>query len=228
MLVLHYTGMKDPATTLRWLLSDASQVSCHYLVQEDGEVVQMVAESRCAWHAGKSVWEGATDLNSASIGIEIVNPGHEWGYRSFPDSQMTSVTALCADIVSRHGIAPHRVLAHSDIAPLRKEDPGELFDWKRLFEAGVGLWVEPAPIGGGRFLARGDHGQPVEALQAMLALYGYGVSVDGRFDDLTAAVVTAFQRHFRQERIDGIADRSTIETLRTLVAFKQARRVRAR
>jgi len=222
MLILHYTGMATAEVALQRLANGMSEVSCHYFVFEDGEIVQMVPESRRAWHAGRGEWEGHTDINSRSIGIEIVNPGHEWGYVDFPPAQMAGVTALCADIVRRHGLKPHRVLAHSDVAPLRKQDPGEKFDWRALAAAGVGLWTEPAPIRGGRFFSTGDEGQPVAALQAMFEMYGYGIGISGRFDEPTQAVTRAFQRHFRQERVDGVADVSTIETLRALIAMKRA------
>ncbi|WP_245443347.1 N-acetylmuramoyl-L-alanine amidase [Labrys okinawensis] len=222
LLILHYTGMPDGELALARLSDPASQVSCHYLVDEDGRIIQMVPESRRAWHAGQSSWEGMTDINSRSIGIEIVNPGHEWGYRDFPAIQMTAVRALCRDIVRRHGIRPDHVLGHSDIAPLRKTDPGERFDWAGLAEEGVGLHVPPAAIRGGRFFSPGEAGQPIEALQAMFSLYGYGIEVTGIYDTLTEAVVTAFQRHFRQTRVDGVCDASTIETLRSLILAKQA------
>ena len=222
MLILHYTGMPRAEAAFARLADAAAQVSCHYFVFEDGEIVQMVPEQRRAWHAGRSTWEGHDDINSRSIGIEVANPGHEWGYVAFPQVQMSAVTQLCRDIVVRHGLRPQHVLGHSDIAPLRKEDPGEKFDWRQLAQAGVGLWTEPAPIRGGRFFAAGDVGEPVAALQAMFALYGYGIEVNGRFDGLTEAVTRAFQRHFRTERVDGVADVSTIETLRDLVALKQA------
>nr|WP_245314511.1 N-acetylmuramoyl-L-alanine amidase [Labrys sp. WJW] len=222
LLILHYTGMPDGALALARLSDPASQVSCHYLVDEDGRIVQMVPETRRAWHAGQANWEGMADINSRSIGIEIVNPGHEWGYRDFPAAQMTAVKALCRDIVSRHGIRPYHVLGHSDIAPLRKTDPGERFDWAGLAGEGVGLHVPPAAIQGGRFFSAGEAGQPIEALQAMFSLYGYGIEVTGIYDTLTEAVVTAFQRHFRQARVDGVCDASTIETLRSLILAKQA------
>ena len=222
MLILHYTGMPTAQAALARLIHAASEVSCHYLILEDGEIIQMVPEARRAWHAGRGEWDGHKDINSRSIGIEIVNPGHEWGYAAFPPAQMASVTSLSADIARRHGLRPRHVLGHSDIAPLRKEDPGEKFDWRALAQAGVGLWTEPAPIRGGRFFSAGDAGQPVAALQAMFAMYGYGIEISGRFDELTQAVTRAFQRHFRQERVDGIADASTIETLRALVALKDA------
>jgi N-acetylmuramoyl-L-alanine amidase len=220
MLILHYTGMPDEVQALQWLCNPVSQVSCHYFVFEDGRVLQLVPESRRAWHAGVGSWQGDSDINSASIGIEIANPGHAGGMPPFPEAQIESVIALCKDIVTRWRIAPERVLAHSDVAPGRKEDPGELFPWERLHKAGVGHWAPPDPISDGRFFARGDEGMPVEALQAMLALYGYGVPINGVFDEATEKVVTAFQRHFRPARIDGVADASTITTLRNLIASR--------
>ncbi len=222
MLILHYTGMPDAAAALAWLASPASQVSCHYFVFEDGRVVQMVSEARRAWHAGRSSWRGLEDINSHSIGVEIANPGHQWGYRPFPDVQLEAVAALGKDLVDRWGIPRERVLAQSDVAPTRKEDPGELFGWRRLAEAGVGLHVEPAPIREGRALAPGDRGQAVEGLQSRLAAYGYAVEASGTFDEVTAAVVRAFQRHFRQARVDGIADASTIDTLAALLGRIEA------
>lgn len=222
ILLLHYTGMRDAAEALLRLANPVAEVSCHYFVFEDGRVLQMVPEARRAWHAGRSSWAGVTDINSHSIGIEIANPGHEHGYRAFPERQMAAVVELCRDILGRWSIEPHRVLAHSDVAPGRKEDPGELFDWRGLAQAGVGLWTEPRPITGGRFVSRGDAGQPVEALQSMFALYGYGVDLTGSYDRQTEAVVAAFQRHFRPARVDGIADASTIVTLRDLLRIRPA------
>jgi N-acetylmuramoyl-L-alanine amidase len=218
ILVLHYTGMPSGEAALRWLCNPDSGVSCHHVVFEDGRMVQIVDESRRAWHAGVSSWRGMTDVNGRSVGIEIVNPGHEFGYRPFPDAQVDAVIRLSRAIIDRHDIRPRDVVAHSDIAPLRKEDPGELFPWDRLAAAGVGHVVVPSPIRGGRFLSPGESGRPVEALQSMLALYGYGVPVTGDYCPLTAAVVRAFQRHFRPGRVDGVADVSTIETLHRLLA----------
>lgn len=217
LVILHYTGMPSGEGALAWLCDPRSQVSSHYFVHADGRLVQMVPEDRRAWHAGVSDWHGKADINSRSIGIEIENPGHEHGYAEFPQPQVAAVIALLHSIVVRRSISPQAILAHSDVAPLRKQDPGEKFPWNQLAEAGLGLWVPPAPIRGGRFFQRGDRGQPVEALQAMLALYGYGLEPTGDFDALTEAVVTAFQRHFRPERVDGIADVSTIETLAALL-----------
>ncbi|ADZ69761.1 N-acetylmuramoyl-L-alanine amidase [Polymorphum gilvum] len=218
MIVLHYTGMADEDAALRRLCDPRAEVSAHYFVRETGDILQCVPEARRAWHAGRSFWKGETDINSRSIGIEIANPGHEWGYRDFPAVQVEAVIALCRDICARHAIPPWRVLAHSDVAPQRKEDPGEKFPWERLARAGIGHHVAPAPLAGGRFFQEGEAGQPVEALQSMLALYGYDVPISGVFDARTRAAVAAFQRHFRPERVDGIADVSTIVTLHTLLA----------
>ena len=184
---------------------------------EDGRIDQLVPEARRAWHAGVSSWKGATDINSHAIGIEIVNPGHEFGYRDFPDAQIDAVIALCRDIVTRHDIPPERVLAHSDVAPARKEDPGERFPWARLADAGIGRWIEPAPIHAGTTLKIGDRGSTVAELQRALFRFGYAADVTNLYDQATAEIVTAFQRHFRPARVDGIADYSTVTTLRRLL-----------
>lgn len=218
ILLLHYTAMESADAARNWLCTPESQVSCHYLVDEDGTVTQMVREAMRAWHAGQGAWKSEADVNSASIGIEIQNRGHEHGLPDFPERQIAAVIALSKDIIARHGIAPERVLAHSDIAPARKRDPGERFPWQRLHDEGVGHWVAPEPVGGGRFFQEGDRGRPVEALQSMLALYGYDVTATGDFDGATTLAVTAFQRHFRPARVDGIADASTITTLHRLLA----------
>ncbi|CAH2408500.1 N-acetylmuramoyl-L-alanine amidase [Mesorhizobium escarrei] len=217
MIVLHYTGMETGAGAEAWLCDPASEVSSHYLVHEDGRIVQMVRESNRAWHAGKSSWFGRSDINSCSVGIEIVNPGHSLGYRNFPKRQIDAVIGLCKGVVQRHSIPAQRVLAHSDVAPARKIDPGERFPWKALFEAGVGHLVEAAPLTRGAVLKAGDASVEVEALQSMLALYGYGVEISGAFDRQTEIVVEAFQRHFRQRKVDGVADGSTIRTLERLL-----------
>jgi N-acetylmuramoyl-L-alanine amidase len=224
MLILHYTGMPVAGEALQWLCNPVAQVSSHYFVFENGHTLQLVPEGRRAWHAGASHWAGETDINSCSIGIEIANPGHPGGLPDYPEEQIVATLNLCRDICERWSIPPERVLAHSDIAPGRKIDPGEKFPWRRFAEAGVGLWSEPAPIRGGRFFARGESGQPVEALQAMFAMLGYGVTVDGVFDDRLEAIVAAFQRHWRPEKVDGIADSSTITTLRDLLASAQGGR----
>ncbi|MBZ9670377.1 N-acetylmuramoyl-L-alanine amidase [Mesorhizobium sp. ES1-3] len=218
MIVLHYTGMATGAGAEAWLCDPASEVSSHYLVHENGHIVQMVRESDRAWHAGQSSWFGRTDINSCSVGIEIVNPGHSLGYHSFPKRQITAVIELCKGIAARHPIVAERVLAHSDVAPGRKIDPGEKFPWAALFKAGVGHLVPAAPVRRGTALMPGDRGADVETLQSMLSLYGYGVEISGLFDDRTRVVVEAFQRHFRPRRIDGVADGSTMRTLQKLLA----------
>ncbi|MFC3208413.1 N-acetylmuramoyl-L-alanine amidase [Aquamicrobium soli] len=217
MIVLHYTGMETGKAAENWLCDPASEVSSHYLVHEDGSIVQMVRESDRAWHAGKSSWRGLADINSCSIGIEIVNPGHGLGYPSFPKRQIEAVIALCAGIASRHAVVPERVLAHSDVAPGRKIDPGEKFPWRQLAEQGIGHFVAASPLRDGPELRPDDAGACVEEMQSMLALYGYGVEITGTFDRQTQIVVEAFQRHFRPRRIDGIGDRSTLRTLERLL-----------
>lgn len=222
MLILHYTGMESAPAAVAQLCNPAAEVSAHYVVLEDGGIVQMVAEAQRAWHAGRSEWEGITDTNSRSIGIEIVNGGHEFGLPPFPRVQIEAVIALCRDILARHAIRADRVLAHSDVAPDRKEDPGERFPWELLHGADIGHLVPEAPLRDGRFLMPGDQGEPVSALQALLALYGYGIEVTGTYDGRTTQVVTAFQRHFRRLRVDGVADASTIMTLHQLVKSRPA------
>ncbi len=187
------------------------------MVWEDGKIWQLIAESRRAWHAGASFWAGETDINSRSIGIELVNPGHDGGAPPFPRAQIDATIALVRDIAQRLRVAPQRILAHSDVAPARKKDPGEFFPWARLHEAGLGHWAPPAPIRPGPVFEPGAMGQPVAALQSMLAAYGYGVTANGGYDEATRDAVAAFQRHFRPERVDGIADCSTVETLRNLL-----------
>jgi N-acetylmuramoyl-L-alanine amidase len=216
-LILHYTGMPTGEAALKALTDPGSEVSAHYLVWEDGAIDQLVAESERAWHAGRGSWKGESDLNSASIGIEIVNPGHDGGSPPFPWPQVEATIALARDIGARWGIASERVLAHSDIAPARKRDPGEAFPWETLSRAGVGHWTRPAPISGPPLFAHEEEGPPVRALQAMLALYGYGVEITGIYDRQTRQVVAAFQRHFRPERVDGEADASTAATLKALI-----------
>ncbi len=218
ILILHYTGLETIERSLEILSRPDCKVSCHYVVDVDGRVVQMVAEEMRAWHAGVSSWHGETDINSASIGIEIQNPGHALGYPDFPDAQMRAVIALSQDICDRHGIAPERVLAHSDIAPSRKIDPGEKFDWPRLAAHGVGFWLPPEPVsteedGAGP----GSEGPHIVEARRLLARYGYGVAAEGPLDAELGFVLRAFQLHFRPERVDSRLDRSTLVTLRRLV-----------
>src|SRR4051794_10467563 len=218
MLVLHYTGMQSAGNALDRLCDPEAQVSSHYLVEEDGKVWRLVAEERRAFHAGVSCWLGEQNLNYVSIGIEIVNPGHEWGYREFPEPQMQAVEALCRDIIARRRIRPYRIVGHSDIAPDRKSDPGELFDWPRLARAGIGLWPEPQPQFARR---RGRGGGVIERAAALsdLARIGYCVT-----RGTEAVALAAFQRRFRPERWDGLFDGETCLRLRQVrTAFEEAR-----
>ncbi|MBL8772721.1 MAG: N-acetylmuramoyl-L-alanine amidase [Phenylobacterium sp.] len=208
VLVLHYTGMKTGEEAIARLRDPEARVSAHYVVEEDGRVFRLVPEERRAWHAGVSFWRGRRGVNADSIGIEIVNPGHEWGYRAFPEAQVAAVIELVADIRSRWTIEDRDIVGHADVAPARKEDPGELFPWKRLAEAGHGLWAE-APAAPGAPIGEGEEGAAVFALQAGLTRLGYDLPPSGVFDADTAAVVRAFQRHWRQGRVDGVADGET-------------------
>ena len=208
MIVLHYTGMASGEAALARLRDPEAKVSAHYLIEEDGRVFFLVAEERRAWHAGVSFWKGERDINAVSIGIELVNPGHEWGYRDFPEEQIGALLVLLHDIRERWDVPNGRILGHSDVAPDRKEDPGERFPWKYLAEAGHGLWLEPAPAPGAP-LGLGDEGTGVFALQAGLTRLGYDSAPSGQFDEHTQTIIRAFQRHWRPERVDGVADGET-------------------
>ncbi len=222
ILILHYTGLACAEQSISVLSDPRCQVSCHYVVDECGLITQMVAERMRAWHAGLSYWQGHTDLNSMSIGIEIQNPGHDGGYPDFSDQQMQSVVALSKDITARHGMRPEHVLAHSDVAPLRKLDPGEKFDWKALWQAGIGHWVEPVAVPGADAVAPDPDRSRICKVQGLLAKYGYDCPVTGTLDRKTTKVVMAFQRHFRPARVDGLIDHSTHDTLRRLVGALKA------
>ncbi|MDP3895132.1 MAG: N-acetylmuramoyl-L-alanine amidase [Mesorhizobium sp.] len=218
IVILHYTGMASAEAAEAWLCDPSSEVSAHYLVHEDGRIVQMVREADRAWHAGKGSWHGHTDINSRSIGVEIANPGAEGGFPDFADIQIDAVIRLIRDITARCGILAERVLAHSDVAPGRKIDPGAKFPWRRLFEAGVGHLAVPERDCAVPPSAAGDQGRHVEQLQSMLQLYGYGVEISGFFDPATKAAVEAFQLHFRPACADGAADKETLATLYALLA----------
>lgn len=215
ILLLHYTDMASAEDALERLTDGRARVSAHYCVDEDGTVYRLMPEERRAWHAGASFWAGARDINGRSIGIELVNPGHSCGYRPFPDAQMTALEELAKGILARHPIPAHRVLGHSDVAPARKIDPGELFDWRRLAGAGVGIWpdgrgfVDPGPV---------QSPAAVADLQSRLGRFGYEVSVTGVLDQATRLALAAFQRHFRPLRIDGRADGETCRLLAALIA----------
>ncbi len=210
MLILHYTGMRSAAEALDRLCDPAAKVSAHYLIAEDGAVMQLVAEEQRAWHAGLSSWRGRGDINGASIGIELVNPGHEFGYRRFPEPQMAALEALARGILGRHPIPPRHVLGHSDVAPLRKQDPGELFDWPRLARAGIGFWPE--------FASSAATLPGLREIQSALAAIGYACPQSGAQDAATTAAITAFQRHYRPERCDGVIDAETGRRIEALAA----------
>ena len=221
ILVLHYTGMPSGEEALARLRDPQAKVSAHYMVEEDGRIFRLVPEERRAWHAGVSFWKGERNINGVSIGIEIVNPGHEFGYRDFPDAQVAAVIALLSDIRSRWDIPDSRILGHSDVAPDRKEDPGERFPWRRLAEAGHGFWAEgeAAP---GPALTVGDTGPGVFILQAGLTRLGYDCAPSESFDERTATVIRAFQRHWRPEGVDGLADGETRARLMGLIRLVRA------
>lgn len=210
MLILHYTGMRDAAEALARLVLPAAKVSAHYLIDEDGALTRLVPEERRAWHAGVSLWRGRGDINSASIGIELVNPGHEWGYRRFPTAQMEALAELGHGILARHKIPTRHVLAHSDVAIGRKEDPGELFDWAWLAGQGIGLWPD---------FARGQRrAGDLADLRRDLARFGYACPPeDAQEADMTEAI-HAFQLHFRPEQCNGVADAETLHRAAILAA----------
>jgi N-acetylmuramoyl-L-alanine amidase len=212
MLVLHYTGMRSAQAALDRLCDPAAKVSAHYVVEENGRIWSLVPEARRAFHAGRSCWEGESDLNAVSVGIEIVNPGHEWGYRPFPEPQMLSLEWLCRDLIARHPIPPHRVVAHSDIAPDRKTDPGELFDWPRLAQAGIGIWP---PRNAAVPECANEKSRAPDDLQAI----GYCAA-----PNVPTAVLVAFQRRFRPSCCDGHFDPETIARLAEVrEAFERSR-----
>jgi N-acetylmuramoyl-L-alanine amidase len=207
ILVLHYTGMETGAAAVARLCDPAAKVSAHYTVDEDGTIFSHVSEDRRAWHAGVSYWAGACDINARSIGIEIVNPGHEFGYRPFPPAQVAAVIHLGKEIVARHGIANARVLAHSDVAPGRKIDPGELFPWGTLALCGIGLWPQTRKA------------KLSVSFEDSLRAFGYGLAPD--VDVPAKSVIGAFQRHFRPSKIDGVADKECAAILAALLVSKK-------
>jgi len=218
ILLMHYTGMPDAAGALDRLCDPDVPVSAHYLVDEDGSIYRMVEEQHRAWHAGVSFWAGETDINARSVGIEIVNPGHEWGYRDFPKTQMQSVIELSKDIVARHGIPQHRVIAHSDVAPTRKEDPGEKFDWALLAAHGLGLWLDPGNFAPGEALSEDGWLE----LRAALTAFGYQTDAQGAPGEALKSVVQAFQRHYDPMQLHQQADSRTLSLIQALLSEKQS------
>ena len=212
-LILHYTGMKSAGEALERLCDAAAKVSAHYFIDEDGRILRLVDEEKRAWHAGLSCWQRRERLNDCSVGIEIVNPGHEWGYRPFTEAQYQALEWLCPSIMRRWSIAPLRVLAHSDIAPDRKEDPGELFDWKRLARSGIGVWPDEGA------------GAPRSMDEATQQLHAIGYSLPDPGDSQARVRrVAAFQRRFRPARVDGELDRQTLARLDGLLLLVEQHR----
>jgi N-acetylmuramoyl-L-alanine amidase len=209
MLVLHYTGMKTAEEALARLCDPEAKVSAHYTIDRDGRVYRHVPEERRAWHAGVSYWAGERNVNACSVGIELVNPGHEFGYEPFPEAQIAALIDLSQEIMTRHGIPPARVLAHSDVAPTRKEDPGELFPWARLADFGIGLW--PFASDGREPVFEDTH----ETFARRLCRFGYAVAPEE--DVPLAKAVTAFQRHWRPSKVDGIIDEESAYRLGALL-----------
>lgn len=217
MLILHYTGMESAEEALARLVDPNSKVSAHYLIDEDGTTYRLVDESQRAWHAGVAHWAGEDDINGCSIGIELQNPGHEFGYREFPEAQMAALAELAADIVARHAIPAHRILGHSDVAPGRKQDPGELFDWCGLAAKGIGLW--PDREGPLAEVPQLSDARNLGAIQQKFRSFGYGVPVSYKYCFETKAVVTAFQQHWRQGAVTEQIDQATLGSLDALLAL---------
>ncbi len=227
MLVLHYTGMETAELARDRLCDPAAEVSAHWLVSEDGKVENLVPEEKRAWHAGVGSWNGQTDINSASIGVEIVNGGHnvplpDGSLPPYPDVQILAVIKLCKDILTRHPIAMKNIVGHSDIAPERKEDPGEHFPWAGLAAAGIGIWPGELSEDDRVLFEAGDRDRGISIIQRGLADLGYGISVTGCLDDQTQAVIRAVQRRYRPARIDGVVDMQIMEILRRLSEMSRA------
>lgn len=217
LIILHYTGMPDDADARQRLTDPASKVSAHYVVERGGQAWQLVAESERAWHAGVGAWGEETDINSASIGIELVNRGHQWGYQTFPQAQIDAVIALLRAIQKRHAIPAPNILGHSDIAPQRKEDPGEFFPWPTLAQAGLGLWPAPA--------AADDRPMDYGTARRLLRCIGYDCALAGEYDLPLRRVLLAFQRHWLPHHLSGLADKQTAAMLQAVAtAYDGARR----
>ena len=208
-IVLHYTGMPTGAAAIQRMCDPAAKVSAHYMIEEDGQVIQLVDESKRAWHAGHSAWGETTDMNSASLGIELVNPGHQNGYRPFPAIQISVLKVVMKGVIERHAMNPKTApLAHAEIAPERKEDPGEFFPWRELADSGLGLWPTPQPA---------DYGHADDdVVQDMLRTIGYPCPPSGFYDRATRSALLAFQRRYEPDNLTGTPERETIARLRAL------------
>ena len=204
MLVLHYTGMSSHSLSLEHLCNPLSKVSAHFLLDEKGNTYQLVATKNRAWHAGISSWRGIKDINSHSIGIELSNPGHDFGYRNFPDPHIDALIRLSKELINTHPIPPRNIIGHSDVAPGRKIDPGELFPWEQFASEKIGIWPKPHSIKSKTYKD--------VIISKMLSSYGYDTENNSLKD-----VISAFQRHFRPKCFDGIADDETISILSRLL-----------
>ena len=219
LLVLHYTGMESGAVAIERLCNPEAKVSAHYVIAEDGKILSLVAETHRAWHAGVSQWQGETNVNSASIGIEIVNGGHDFPDETgdlppFPQAQINAVIFLCKDIISRRG--PLSLLGHSDVAPLRKVDPGEHFPWEVLAATGLGFWPRLERQDERVLFEAESRDRGVAIVQRGLAHIGYGAHVTGVMDENTQAIIKAVQRRYRPRKIDGVVDIDTMEIIKLL------------
>jgi len=213
MVILHYTGMKSKSSAIKRLCDKKARVSAHYLIDERGEISKLVDEKFAAWHAGKASWEGKHDINNRSIGIELVNPGHRYGYKKFTKKQISSLITLLQRIIKRYKIPEDRILGHSDVAPQRKTDPGELFDWRCLAKKNIGIWPKGT-------YPNNKKNYTIKSMQLMLSSFGYDLNVSGKLDRQTKKVISAFQRHFRPKKIDGIFDHETVSKLLDLNSKK--------
>ncbi|HHL43108.1 MAG TPA: N-acetylmuramoyl-L-alanine amidase [Hellea balneolensis] len=221
VLVLHYTGMENAEVALERLRCPEAKVSSHYMIDEDGQVFQLVDENMRAWHAGVSSWHGVRDLNSASIGIEIVNGGHDFGLPPFPDIQIDAVMSLSKSILERHNIDKFNIVAHSDIAPARKQDPGERFPWALLAKNGIGVFPQSNTADQRNLFAKNSVDEGVRAVQTALRILGYGIEQTGVLDEGSMCVIKAFQRRYRPQKIDGLIDVQTMILLSELVGMKK-------
>jgi len=222
LLVLHYTGMETGDVALERMCDPEAKVAAHYMVEEDGRVFRLVDENKRAWHAGVSSWAGETNINSASIGIEIVNGGRDFGLPDFPNEQIKAVISLCQDVMKRNNINDFDVVAHSDIAPARKQDPGEKFPWAKLADANIGIWPEVKTKDQRILINKQDsHENQIKLVQRAFKYLGYGVGVYGNLDNVTISVIEAFQRRYRPFKVDGLLDVETLALLTLLVNYKQ-------
>ncbi len=219
MLVMHYTGMQTGEAAQKHMCDPIAKVSAHYMINEDGSIINLVPEAKRAWHAGISCWRGISSLNDTSVGIEIVNPGHEFGYRPFPKAQMEAVLGLSKEIIERHSIEARNVIGHSDIAPNRKQDPGEFFDWKMLASEGVGLWpnVKKMWKSSDMIIRPGEESVSTASVQKMLSDYGYHIRVDGFYGPKTEDIIRAFKRHFVPEQLNAFWDKLADERIKALL-----------